>query len=77
MALATNWLLDTYIHTYIYTEEKDRDWTIKQPTDIPEGLRLSALCYSKAKCYGNEYLKRGYGSEENMKRRKILKEEDN
>ena len=28
-----------------YTEEKDRDWTIKQPTDIPEVNRFSTEMY--------------------------------
>ena len=50
--LATNWLIDTPntftqeirvspIHTYIYTEEKGRDWTIKQPKDIREAMELA------------------------------------
>jgi len=31
-----------------YTQEEDRDWIIKLPRDIEEGLNLSAKCYSKA-----------------------------
>lgn len=31
-----------------YTQEEDRDWTIKLPQDIAEGLHLSATCYTKA-----------------------------
>jgi len=31
-----------------YTTELDRDWTIKQPRDIREGMELAMKCYTKA-----------------------------
>ena len=31
-----------------YTDELERDWTIKQPKDIREAMELAARCYTKA-----------------------------